>query len=244
MKKVNTSLTDKEYWDNNESGLNYPAFKISYSDREAARVFHKAMESKRGGNILELGCGGSYFLPYFVKKYQMKPAGIDFSERQLKIAVDNLKGNGDLRCKDIYEIQYDWIKSFDVVYSRGFIEHFTTPAEIIEICLMYMKPDGIMITTVPHLKGFSGFIKDNNHYRMNLKDLRNMHTINDLEVIKSSYFRLLDFSVVNWSGFPLIIVRYISLCMMVSSVIRRYIPDIKIPCGYFYADMIVISRRK
>jgi SAM-dependent methyltransferase len=44
-------------------------------------------------------------------------------------------------------------ESFDVVVSRGFIEHFEDPARVVDRHLELLKPGGLLIITIPNLRG-------------------------------------------------------------------------------------------
>lgn len=238
-------LTDVKYWDNVKGGGHYPDLSWNYGDIETARVFHGIM--KRGDKVLELGCGGSYFLPYFARKYGVQVYGIDYSIPQLNRAFCNLQKagvKGELMLGDMR-----WVcvlqGKFDVVYSRGLIEHFTDPTSVLQICKTYLKKDGILITTVPHLKGMWGKLDKwlsgsgcSGYLEMDLRDLKKAHNLAGMTIVRAEYFRPLDIGVLNWSRVPAIVRMTVSLIAKA----RKLLPEFTYP-SFCYTDMIVVAKK-
>lgn len=206
------SLTTPSFWDRSApTSKSWPS-RWCRLDQEIIRQFHPFLEEKRGGRFVELGCGSSYLLPYFAKTYDFKVYGIDFSESRLEQTTSNLSGvgiTGTLVNRDLRIPVEAWQGKFDVVYSGGVVEHFSSPADVLNVARTYLKPDGVVITTVPHLKGFWGACgallnKDaaKGYKRMDLKDLVKAHQDAGMKVIYSSYFRLGDASILNYGKLP------------------------------------------
>jgi SAM-dependent methyltransferase len=63
---------------------------------------------------------------------------------------------GEIKLGDLFgEAGFD-AESFDVVWSAGFIEHFTDTADVVSRIGRFAKPGGIVITEVPNMGGFIG----------------------------------------------------------------------------------------
>lgn len=246
-----TDLTTPAYWDGLKTAGMWPRLDTCYADRETLRVFDAVMDDKGGGRVLELGCGNSYWLPYWAQEYQMDVAGLDYAPLRLQEAKRNLTAvgfDGDLRCADIRNVQQDWIGRFDVVYSRGVVEHFIDPSMVLDIATSYLKPDGYLITTVPHLKGFwgntdrrlAGF-SEYPYVRMDLADLWTAHRLAGLRVVQSGYFRLLDPGVLNWSRTPKRVQWLVAHYLSLTSRARKWEPK-NLPAAW-YVDMFVVAKR-
>jgi len=253
------ALTTPNFWNRTTSavGRTYPNPTLCRMDYEITKIFHPFLEPKRGGEFVELGCGSSYLLPYFGRRYGFKISGIDFSDERLTATRYNLSRSGicgkGLVCCDFRSIPEGWQNKFDVVYSGGVIEHFESQMEILGVFANYLKQDGIMVTTVPHLKGFWGNLGrklnrevDAGYIRMGLDDIVEAHHKAGLEVVYASYFRWLDFSIVNYSLLPLLLRKVvctgiITLDLFLNLLFRIHKPK-WLPKA-LYSDMVVVSKR-
>jgi ubiquinone/menaquinone biosynthesis C-methylase UbiE len=251
-------LTDREFWNKNYAlgGKDYPNSFITRLDYELPELLHEFMESKRGGQIIEMGCGDSYWLAYWAKKYDFQVYGIDFSEERLnsakyKLFKRGLDSNG-LICCDFMDIPDGFKNKFDIVYSHGVIEHFEKPDEILAVFKEYLKLDGIMITTVPHLKSIWGKLQEKISRKiidgtvcMDLEDLKTYHNQSGLNIIQSTYYRWLDLGMINFQPFPVLITKLIYgliLCLnvFINLCFRIYQPKFS---DTFYSDMLVVSKK-
>ncbi len=206
------ALTTHKTWDRPSPVKLYPQPKLCWSDKETIRVLHPFLSTKRNGNLLEMGCGDSYWLSYFAREYGFSVCGIDFSDERLQRTQMNLDATGvcgNLVLGDITDagsIPDEWLGAFDIVYSAGTVEHFRPPSNILRSFADLLKPDGLLITAVPHLKGFWGKMDTklnknsmNEHVWLDLPDLVDEHHRAGLRVTYSEYFRWLDFSILNFS---------------------------------------------
>jgi len=60
---------------------------------------------------------------------------------------------------DIFNPPQELIGAFDVVCSFGVLEHFEDSVNTINAFKKFLKPGGILITTVPYLKGATGILQ-------------------------------------------------------------------------------------
>jgi 2-polyprenyl-3-methyl-5-hydroxy-6-metoxy-1,4-benzoquinol methylase len=150
-------------------------------------------------NVLEVGCGGSVWLPYFAKHLKCKIWGIDYSKYGVALVLRNLKEekvSGNIILGDVFD-NHDVPKHFfDVIWSAGFIEHFNETQLIIKRLTTYLKPRGMMITLVPNLEGFVGWLHKvidlrvyQAHVKISPKKLDALHREAGLEILSpASYF--------------------------------------------------------
>ena len=126
-----------------------------------SKFINKYQKSGERYSIIELGCGGSSYLPYLVKKYNnLQIFGIDNSLRGCKLAVIGIDGglsSVNIVCGDIFQCPLTSEK-FDIVFSVGLIEHFNDPCKVIEKHVDLLKPGGLLICVVPNVFGLQGKI--------------------------------------------------------------------------------------
>lgn len=144
-------------------------------------------EIKEGSQILELGCGRGEFLNEFKKK-NMKVTGIDLSNyAKVKFDIDviicDLSAN-------IVPLEND---TFDVVFSKSFIEHFYFPEKIFSDANRLLKPSGKFINLTPEWDYvYKNFYEDYTHRTPFTKaSCRDIHLINGFKNVKVESFKQL-----------------------------------------------------
>ncbi|MEO8208931.1 MAG: class I SAM-dependent methyltransferase [bacterium] len=159
----------------------------------------------KGKLLLEIGCGNSVFMSYFAKEFGFKVAGLDYSElgcEQSKriLQRDGLKG--EIYYSDFFSPPTKLLSKFDVVCSFGVVEHFDDTSRVLEIFSRFLKPGGILITSVPNLVGVTGFLQKKMnkpvydiHVAMNKTNLEKAIEQAHLKLLKSKYFLSVSFAV-------------------------------------------------
>ena len=121
---------------------------------------------------LEIGCGGSQFMPYFIKKFKKaRMWGFDRSFEGCKLAANN---QVCIICADIFDCPLRH-NSFDFIYDFTVIHHFKEPKKPIEIFAKLLKPGGVLTCVVPNLYGLLGeaisFIEVDTMTKISAEDL-------------------------------------------------------------------------
>jgi SAM-dependent methyltransferase len=150
--------------------------KVGYFYIEASSLLSKYInnytKSDKKYSIIELGCGGSSYLPYLQKKYKnLQIFGIDKSQKGCKstnIILNENTFSGCIVCGDIFQNPFN--KKFDIVFSVGLIEHFEKPDKILEKHVELLKPGGLLICIVPNFVGFQGKFFKLNVWKKNSGD--------------------------------------------------------------------------
>jgi SAM-dependent methyltransferase len=82
------------------------------------------------------------------------PNGADLNRRRFEaIGVDS----GQVIEADALSEAFlaSWQGGFDVVFSMGFVEHFTDPAPVIARHVALCRPGGLVVVTVPNMRGLN-----------------------------------------------------------------------------------------
>ncbi|MBZ0156304.1 MAG: methyltransferase domain-containing protein [Alphaproteobacteria bacterium] len=219
---MNKALTDKTYWDDiflkGRRVITYPDTRHNRFHMRLSRLFARYIE--KGSRVLEIGCGGSLWLPYLMKELQCEVSGIDYSEQGLKKAEKHLRMQGDaytLHRMDFLTPDPALFQSFDTVFSVGVIEHFEDPSGIVGICKKFLRNQGLMITIIPNTAGMLFGLQRiadrdiyDRHKSIRYDALIEYHRGNGLEILESSPIRFLDFSMINLHRVPPIPYRVLS----------------------------------
>jgi 2-polyprenyl-3-methyl-5-hydroxy-6-metoxy-1,4-benzoquinol methylase len=176
--KTAEKLSSQEYWDHvlEEAKLPRVNTRRAYHLSITMDFIDSFIRNKGYTSFFEVGCGSSGWLPYFAHEYGLKVSGIDYSAVGCRLAEENLRilsiPYGEIICKDIFEDNCTDGKKYDIVFSYGVIEHFESPEDITRIFSSFLNPGGIMITLVPNLNGFMGWLS--RHY---IPDIYKMHRV-------------------------------------------------------------------
>jgi 2-polyprenyl-3-methyl-5-hydroxy-6-metoxy-1,4-benzoquinol methylase len=171
------------------------------------RLFRKHLASKGDvqQRLLEVGCGNSIWLSYFNRRFGYKVSGIDYSEfgcEQTRKILSRDGCSGDIRYGDLFAPPEDMTGKFDVVCSFGVVEHFEDTSAVLTAISRFLKPGGILITTVPNLNGPTGFLQKK--FNKPVYDIHVIHSIetltahlkkSGLEPLAAEYFSSLTFGV-------------------------------------------------
>jgi SAM-dependent methyltransferase len=133
-----------------------------YSDYLAWNVFYpKYLPRKPGVRILEVGSAPGTHLVQLHQAYGFEPYGVEYapSGAELNKRVFRMHGldpanviQADFLSR---EFQARYRGYFDVVLSRGFIEHFTDVDGVIRAHLNVLAPRGMLLVTIPNLRGIN-----------------------------------------------------------------------------------------
>ncbi len=141
------AYTTKAHWDDYFS---------NYSPRMVdtvffADIFEKYLRPDSRKSVLEIGCAGGEYLCYMHKRFGFQPHGVDYSDEIVRTAA--LFRHNQLREPALFKADFfswDPGRTFDVVYSIGFIEHFADTRMVMARHARLLAPGGTLIITLPH----------------------------------------------------------------------------------------------
>jgi len=154
-----------------------------YPKKLCAYLF-QSFRLKKGMKMLEPGCGRGEFLNNF-KEMGLDVVGVDISPE-----AANFENGLDVKICDIENenLPFD-SNTFDVIYSKSFMEHLYYPERYLEEAYRVLKPGGILITLVPdwesnYKKYFDDFTHRTPFTSIALEDAYNMFFAIEVSVFK------------------------------------------------------------
>lgn len=182
MDKV-TRLTRREYWDSVHAGekgeagprpLNkggasrwlkgllgnrFVERMSSYDDHQIWDVLYRKHMPLPGATVVEIGSAPGEHLVRLSETFGLVPHGIEYSEEGVRSNRALFASRGlDPSKVDAVDFFSDECldrnrERFDVVVSRGFIEHFEEPGAVVDRHLDLLRPGGLLVVTIPNLQG-------------------------------------------------------------------------------------------
>lgn len=143
-------LTDKEFWDKDYKSLGFFPMEPGYClTKSLYRFFGDPNWNKR---VFEVGCFPGRFLYHFWKMgYELNWVDqTDYLPRMQQWLKEEGFWIGKIIQGDFFEDDF-W--RYDIVFSSGFIEHFTNFEEVIERQMQFVAQWGHICITVPNFRG-------------------------------------------------------------------------------------------
>jgi len=163
----------------------------SYDEHQLwSRVYRRHMP-RPGATVLEIGSAPGEHLARLSRGFGLVPWGIEYSGTGAELNRATFAAGG---LDPAHVIQMDFFSDeclrlcrdrFDVVVSRGFVEHFEDPARVVDRHLELLKPGGLLIVTIPNLRGVNGALT-----RLFHPELIPMHNLGIMTM--ASFARLFD----------------------------------------------------
>jgi SAM-dependent methyltransferase len=124
-------------------------------------IYRRYVPDGRGKIALEIGSAPGEYLLRLRQKLGYDPFGVEYSPegaalnrelfRKAGIASDHVM-EADLFDESFQQANRE---RFDLVVSRGFIEHFADSSEIARLHVNLLKPGGTVLCSVPNLRGLN-----------------------------------------------------------------------------------------
>jgi 2-polyprenyl-3-methyl-5-hydroxy-6-metoxy-1,4-benzoquinol methylase len=154
-------------------------------------IFPRHLPELRGTKVLEVGSAPGEFLVKFGRKYQCTPYGVEYSERGVALNKRVFSSSGFPPENVIYadffspEFQERHRGFFDVVISRGFIEHFTDVESVLQKHMNLLRPGGYLVMSIPNLQGVNYAL-----VRLFHKEVIDIHNLKIMQ--KEAFARLFE----------------------------------------------------
>jgi 2-polyprenyl-3-methyl-5-hydroxy-6-metoxy-1,4-benzoquinol methylase len=143
-------------------------FTRSYADYQICEgIYRLHLPTNQAATILEIGSAPGNYLLDLHHEFGLTPYGVDYSDVGVTANRELFARNG-IETANVIEadafantFQDQYFQCFDVVISRGVIEHFTG-AEldyVIRAHVNLVKPGGRLIITIPNYRGLNYLVK-------------------------------------------------------------------------------------
>jgi SAM-dependent methyltransferase len=148
-------LAKVEHWENvwKQAKAVREVSRFSYYDFRMAKLLATLVGP--GSRAIEIGCGGSRWIGFFAQTLKCETWGIDYSPEGIAITEQSNKGRSGIRLiqGDLFDESLLPLNYFDLVFSGGFIEHFTDPAVVTRRFAALLRSGGKVLTTTPNFAG-------------------------------------------------------------------------------------------
>jgi 2-polyprenyl-3-methyl-5-hydroxy-6-metoxy-1,4-benzoquinol methylase len=154
-------LTEKAHWENRWKRIREPK-EIRRDTKHAVnseliKIFDTYLPRQRGLKILEIGGAPGQFLAYLARAFDYSAHAIDYSTigcNKMREAFEIANVDATIYNRDIFGDLSD-LPNFDIVFSMGFIEHFSDLDSIVGKHVEVLKKQGILLLGVPNYRGIS-----------------------------------------------------------------------------------------
>jgi SAM-dependent methyltransferase len=163
----------------------------SYDEHQIWHVLYPRYLPPPGAEVVEIGSAPGEHLAKLSENFGLVPYGIEYSDAGVEVnrALFAVRG---LDPQNVIQVDFfsdecllRYRERFDMVVSRGFIEHFEDPSRVVDRHLELLKPGGLLIVTIPNLRGVNHALTSLFH-----RELIAMH---DLEIMsKVPFLQLFD----------------------------------------------------
>ena len=161
-----------------------------------------------GLSVVEIGSAPGNFLVRFAKTLDAEPYGVEYTSHG---AAKNRQVFDAAGYSSDNVIEADFFSDaflaanagrFDIVISRGFIEHFVDVRAVVERHVALLKDDGLLLILIPNLRGVyapwtqrfnSDQLPLHNLELMKVEKFRDACALPELEVLRCGYFGTFSF---------------------------------------------------
>lgn len=179
------NLIDARQWESHWQQLRFPlTLDLRAAGPRAVTEFLRRVLPGGRRSVIEIGCGGSAWLPYFARELGYRVAGIDYSATGVYIARKNLEVL-DIEARIVQGDLFDRalaVGAYDVVFSSGFIEHFPDQQAVLSRMADFLLPGGIMVTVVPNMQGLPGRLQ-----ALFNRPVYDQHLVLDAQAVESGH---------------------------------------------------------
>lgn len=138
-------MTEKEAWLKEYS--DYPDTQAEgFETFHRSRVAPIAYEIPLGSKVLDVGANSGEFMKLLTEKRDCEVSGVDISD--VAIAVAKEKGFEVIKC-DAAKMPFP-DATFDYVVCMEVLSHLVDPAAVVQEIKRVLKPEGILLGSVPH----------------------------------------------------------------------------------------------
>lgn len=150
----NKEFLDQLYRQDEEEHPYYQNYILERTDRKKSynKQYHRRLNllekySKGKGKLLDIGCGGGFFLKA-AEERGWDPHGIDIVPDFVKFARDELRLK-NVHCRSLEDSEYEK-HFFDVIVLWDLIEHLPHPSQFLKTLNRILRPGGLLVIWTPN----------------------------------------------------------------------------------------------
>jgi SAM-dependent methyltransferase len=148
------NLTDASYWENFWGGQ-FPEIIMNKEGCELHPLLSQYLPQATQSNpveLIEIGCYPGWFLYYFAKEFGYRVSGVDFLPEagQIPAKLASVGVDAQVCVADFFTFKPD--HQYDIVFSKGFVEHFANWQEVLQKLLDLLKPGGSLVIDFPNFR--------------------------------------------------------------------------------------------
>lgn len=133
----------------------------SYKDFQVSRCIAETLPYNPTWQAIELGCAPGRYILRMHRDLGYEPWGVDYTTTGVVRTEEQFITHGQPRehvifadvLDDSFQAQFEG--GFDVVMSRGLVEHFEDTEPILRAHLRLLRPDGWLVIGIPNMYSFS-----------------------------------------------------------------------------------------
>jgi SAM-dependent methyltransferase len=154
-------------------------------------LYPEYMPKNRNAKVVEIGSAPGNYLVRLSRSFGLIPYGVEYSESGVELNRQKFISNhidpdhvihADFFSEKFHE---QYAGYFDIVVSRGFIEHFANTEEVVEKHLNLLARGGYLFVTVPNYRGINYILQS-----IFNREILALHRLNIME--KERFARLFD----------------------------------------------------
>lgn len=173
-------------------------------------LYPQFLMNRQGQSVVEIGSAPGKHLVMLKERFGLAPFGIEYSENGVLINRQNFAEykipEENVIWADFFspDVQKKFKNFFDIVLSRGFVEHFQYPQEVIDKHLQLLKPGGLLIVSIPNFRKINYLLARlfipsvlplHNLEIMDKKNFTKLFYSNRLEMLYCDYFGIFTFNL-------------------------------------------------
>ncbi len=269
-------LAEKTYWDSiyqhldekktSSSFLSVVKTKLKHWTRDYSNylmwevVLPTYLPTNSQYKVIEVGCAPGKYLVNLHKTYGYQPYGVEYSEKGAQV-TRALFAQHHLPPEHVIETDFfddtflDAHKGkYDVVFSRGFIEHYDDVASVVQRHIDLIAPGGFIILSIPNLSGINGLlgqILNIDSYRLHNTSIMNKKDFTDLfkdttTTLYSDYVGIFSWGLFNTNSHIKYLMYRIMLILQrpLDCVLRILIKKNWLRCHYTSPYLLYVGQKK
>lgn len=213
--------------------------------------------------VIEIGSAPGNFLKECHSRFGYEPYGVEYSPVGVKVNRENFESWGldpnHIIQADLFAdaFQSAHREQFDVVFSRGFIEHFNVLKPVIDAHINLLKAEGTLLISIPNLSGINYIVgmftcrelyQFHNLELMAIEEFRSHFARSDLETLFCGYQGGIDLGIIDAGPHTTLrnCVRWVNRCVQLGlNIVFNYfffghVPETRYTSPY----LVYIGRKK